>query len=323
MKSHLIYSDKYDFNFFGLNRIHPFYGLKFSKAWEVITKTYPYEIESLWVKPENKVTDDMLGKLHSTEYITSLNRSSTIASVIEIGLAKYIPASLLHKALIDPIKLATQGTIQAAEYALKNHEIVMNIGGGYHHAFADHGEGFCFFADAALSLVNSRDSGLLKSTDTVLMIDLDAHRGNGFESVTENDSAVKIFDIYGFQTYPGLHEGNVDKYPYMIPLKSGINDDDYLNVLEAELTMFLDANKDAKLVYYNAGNDILDIDPLGGMSVSYDGVVKRDNFVIDQLTKRCMPSVVMTSGGYTEKSYELIADLAKIIIEKTLKVKTI
>ena len=315
MKSHLIYSDKYDFNFWGMSKIHPFDGLKFSKAWEIITKAYPDEIESLWIKPQHKVSDDMLSKLHSSEYLTSLNKSSTIAKVIEIGLTKYVPVSLLQKVLIDPIKLATLGTILAAEYALKNNEIVMNIGGGYHHAFSDHGEGFCFFADAALSLVNSRDSGLLKKTDTVLMIDLDAHRGNGFESVTENDATVKNFDMYGFQTYPGLHEGDPDKYPYMIPLKSGIKDDVYLNILETELTKFIDENADAKLVYYNAGNDILDIDPLGGLSVSYEGVIKRDKFVIDKLTKRGLPTVVMTSGGYTKQSHELIAELAKIIVE--------
>jgi len=315
MKSQLIYSDKYDFDFKVLNKIHPFDGLKFSKAWQLISTEFGAEIESLWVKPESPISDDMLLKVHSNEYLISLNRSAVIAKVIEIGLAKFIPSSVLKNVLLDPVKLACEGTLLAAEQALTHQSIAMNLGGGYHHAFADHGEGFCFYADAALSIINSRDKGLLKKDDTVLMIDLDAHRGNGFESVTEHDSTIKNFDMYGFQSYPGLHNGEPDEYPYMIPLKSAMNDETYLNILEKELVKFLDANANAKLVFYNAGNDILASDPLGGLKVSYAGVVKRDEFVIQQLRKRNIPTVVMTSGGYTSESHKLIAQLAKIVIK--------
>jgi len=317
MKSQLIYSDKYDFDFKLLSKIHPFDGLKFSKAWKLISTEFNNEIQSLWVEPQNRVSDDVLLKVHSSEYLASLNRSSVIAGVIEIGLAKFIPSSVLKNVLLNPIKLACEGTILAAELALKNNSIAMNLGGGFHHAFSDHGEGFCFFADAALSILNSRDKGLLTTDDTVLMIDLDAHRGNGFEAVTQNDSTIKNFDMYGFQSYPGLHEGDPDEYPYMIPLKSGMNDETYLNILEAGLVKFLDENADAKLVFYNAGNDILESDPLGSLKVSYAGVVKRDEFVIKQLRKRNVPTVVMTSGGYTSESYKLIAQLVKIIIESS------
>ena len=193
--------------------------------------------------------------------------------------------------------------------------MIMNLGGGYHHAFADHGEGFCFFADAALSIINCRDKKLLNSDDTILMIDLDAHRGNGFESFVKDDVTVKNFDMYGFQTYPGIHEGDIDEFPYMIPLKSGMNDETYLNILNRDLVKFLDEHNDAKLVFYNAGNDILMSDPLGGLNISYDGVVNRDKFVIEELTKRNIPTVIMTSGGYTKDSHKLIADLAKTVID--------
>ena len=147
MKSRLIYSDQYDFNFPGLKKIHPFDGMKFTKAWALITAEFKNEINDLWVKPETLVADETLLKVHTKEYLDSLNKSSNIAKVIEIGLTKFVPVSLLRKILINPIKLATQGTILSAEHALKNKEIVMNIGGGYHHAFAGHGEGFCFFAE--------------------------------------------------------------------------------------------------------------------------------------------------------------------------------
>ncbi len=319
MKTHLVYASQYDLNFPGLNKIHPFDGLKFSKAWKIISSDFAGEIERLWIKPEKPIEDDVLLTLHSREYLNSLNNSSTIAQVVEIYPAKYIPSFILKSRLLKPLKLACNGTLMAAEMALENHEIVMNTGGGYHHAHADHGEGFCFFADAALSILNCRDKGLLSADDSVLMVDLDAHRGNGFESVIRDDPAVKNFDMYGFQTYPGMHEGDPDLFPYMIPLKSGMKDEAYLNILAEKLPGFLDENSDAKLIFYNAGNDIVDIDPLGGFNVSYDGVVKRDQFVIDQFTQRGIPVVIMTSGGYTELSHKLIAELASIVIRSADK----
>jgi len=200
MKAHLIYSSQYDLNFPGLNKIHPFDGLKYSKAWKIIASEFASEfsrdIQSIWIKPEHPVSDEQLLKLHSREYLSSLNQSSTIAQVVEVYPAKYIPNFILKNRLLKPLRLACAGTLKAAEVALEAGEIVMNIGGGYHHAYADHGEGFCFFADAALSILNCREKGLLSADDRVLMVDLDAHRGNGFESITGDDPAVKNFEIW-------------------------------------------------------------------------------------------------------------------------------
>ncbi|VAW68849.1 histone deacetylase family protein [hydrothermal vent metagenome] len=318
MKSHLIYSPGYDFKFWGLDKIHPFDGFKFSKAWKLISSQHGQAANDLLIVPGRPVPDESLLKLHTGEYLTSLKSSEVISRVIEIYPAKYIPRILLDYLLINPLKRACEGSIIAAEMALKENAVAMNIGGGYHHAFSDHGEGFCFFADAALSILHSRDKGLLKKDDTVLMIDLDAHRGNGFESVVLDDPSIKIFDMYGFQSYPGMHKGQPDNFPYMIPLKSAMKDNQYLEILENELIKFLDENGNAKLVIYNAGNDILDEDPLGSLNVSYEGVVKRDKFVIHELSKRGIPLVVMTSGGYTSQSHRLIAELASIVIENNM-----
>lgn len=314
MKTHLIYSNNYDFAFWGLSKLHPFDGNKFSKAWEIVASAYQDKPGFDWIMPKTPVSDETLLKIHTRDYLSSLRTSATVAGVIEVRLAKFIPNSLLQTRLIMPIRLACTGSLLATEAALKNDSMAMNFGGGFHHAFADHGEGFCFFADAALSILNGREKRLLGTGDKVLMIDLDAHRGNGFEALTGDDASVKIFDMYSFQVYPGLHSGDPDEYPYMIPLKAGMKDDVYLGVLETYLEKFLNENSDARLVFYNAGNDILEDDPLGGLSISFEGVVKRDQYVIGQLAKRKLPTVIMTSGGYTRRSHQLIAELAKSVI---------
>ncbi len=314
MKSHFIYSGKYDFKFWGLNKLHPFDGEKFSKAWKVFSSKYNQQISSIYTEPLIPISDTDLLQVHTQNYLSSINYSKNIARVIEIQPASFIPNSILQKKLIKPVKLACSATLLATELALKEKIIAMNFGGGYHHAFADHGEGFCFFADAFLSIVDCRKKGLLNKDDKILMIDLDAHRGNGFDALTRNDPAIKNFDMYNFQIYPGLHDGEVDDYPYMIPLKSGIRDAAYLSILETGLIQFLEQYKDAKLIFYNAGNDVLETDTLGHMNISYEGVIKRDKFVIKELSKRSLPTVVMTSGGYSKQSYKLIAALAETVL---------
>lgn len=314
MDPRFIYSEKYDFPFPGLNTLHPFDTRKYSKAWNHFNDEVGEVVQSLWIEPKEQITEIELLTIHNQEYLASLKNSSTIAQVIEVWPAKFIPNKILQSRLLNPIRLAAAGTLIATQEALKGKSIAMNFGGGYHHAFPDHGEGFSFFADAAIAINQAREHGLLDQNDKVLMIDLDAHRGNGFDAITCNDTRVEMFDMYNFQVYPGHHGGDPDEYPYIVPIKYGSNDDFYLGILKDELPPFLDAFSEAKLVIYNAGTDILDTDPLGGLKVSFQGVVERDRFVLEEITKRNIPSVIVTSGGYTSQSYKLVAELAKMVI---------
>lgn len=314
MSSRIVYSPNYDFSLYGLDKLHHFDAHKFSKAWDLLLQNNPAAKQYL-ISPENPCSDQYLQIAHNQQYIHSLKKSSVIAEVIEVGLAKFVPASILIANLLKPIRWATQGTWVATECALRKSSIVMNMGGGFHHAFADHGEGFCFFADAALAILHARRTGLLAANDHVLMIDLDAHRGNGFESFFIKDEFVSIFDMYNFQNYPGLHTGDVDDYPYMIPVRSGITGSEYLKILEEDFPPFLKSINKPKLAFYNAGSDILKGDPLGQLNVEYENLVKRDQYVIQNLKEVGVPTVVMTSGGYTKESFKLVAALAETVIK--------
>lgn len=317
MESYYIYSSDYDFSLPGISKLHPFDGHKFSKAWDLFFKKVNLNLNENWIKPEDEVSNENLLKIHTKEYLETLNSSKTIAQVIEVNLAKFIPKTILQSRLIHPIKLASQGTILATDLALKNNSIAMNFGGGYHHAFADHGEGFSFFGDAALAINLSRESNLLNQDDTVMMIDLDAHRGNGFESIFINDQSVKIFDMYNFQVYPGMHQGEMDDFPFMIPLRANLSGEEYLDTLKTELPKFIQQNPTPKLAFYNAGTDIYENDSLGGLKVSYEDVLERDKYVVEQLQKLQIPTVIITSGGYSDQSYKMIAELASTVYEQT------
>lgn len=317
MKPYFVYSKHYDFLFSGLNKLHPFDTTKFSKAWNIVADKFKDSLPELWIEPTTPISDESLLRIHTQAYLDSLKQSKTVAQVIEIPAAKLIPNKILQNRLIKPIRLACEGTLIATKKALRDHAMVMNFGGGFHHAFADHGEGFCFFADAALAILDSREKGLLGKDDKVLMIDLDAHRGNGFEAVTQHDKSIQIFDMYNFQTYPGLHPGDPDEFPYMVPLKSGTDSGSYLDILHTEIEPFFSSNQDAKLAFYNAGNDILENDPLGGLKVDFESIMKRDQFIIESLVEMDIPTVIMTSGGYTKQSHFLIAEIASKTVQLT------
>lgn len=314
MKAKFIYSDQYDFKLFGFEKLHAFDAQKFSKAWKLFASGIE-DINECWIKPINPVSDDQLLQVHTQEYLDSLKDSQTIAWVVEVSLAKYIPNSVLQTRLIDPLRLATTGTLLATKAALDSEGVAMNFGGGYHHAFKDHGEGFCFFADAALAIQQSRLNGDLKCNDAIIMIDLDAHQANGFHSFFHDDPNVHLYDVYNVNAYPrGFHdEGDPEEFP----VRNGESGEDYLTSLYKELPTFIDANQKPALAIYNAGSDILSGDKIGGLNVSYEDIVKRDVFVLEQLISRGIPTVILTSGGYTKDSHKLVAELARIVNKLT------
>jgi histone deacetylase 11 len=177
----LVYSPRYDFSLFGLERLHPFDARKFSRAWALLEQRLGAELERYWEEPKAPIPEADLLRVHDAEYLESLQRSSVIAAALEVAALGVVPNALLQRGLLEPMRLATAGTLLAAERALENAgSMVMNLGGGYHHAFRDHGEGFCFYADAAIAIEALRARGRLAKDDTIAVFDLDAHRGNGF-----------------------------------------------------------------------------------------------------------------------------------------------
>ncbi|MDH5326467.1 MAG: histone deacetylase [Gammaproteobacteria bacterium] len=326
MPNKFIFSKKYDFSLLGFDKLHPFDGKKYSKAWNLLQADYGSNLKSelrtelrrelskALIEPTEPIAPEQLLSIHTQQYLDSLSSSKVIAQVLEVGAVSYLPNKILQNSFLKPARLAVSGTVEAATQALTHDCIAVNIGGGFHHAFPDHGEGFSFFADAALSIEHCRSKGLISATDNILMIDLDAHRGNGFEFIYAKDPRVHMLDMYNFQVYPGIHPGEPKDFPYLIPLKAYSNTDHYLNTLQQHLPEFLNSVEKPKLAFYNAGTDILDQDPLGGLRVSYDGVVERDQTVLKALHDRKIPTVVMTSGGYSKDSYKLIADMCRFVV---------
>jgi histone deacetylase 11 len=217
------------------------------------------------------------------------------------------------------MRRATAGTVLAAREALRSGGVVMNLSGGYHHASAGRGEGFCVYADVGVAVAVLRRDGLLGRTDRVVHVDLDAHQGNGVARVFADDPSVFLLDLYNRDIYPHDAEAR-RRVDCDLPVPSGYDDARYLATVTRELPRFLDAlcgpgRAKPHLAFYNAGTDVLSGDPLGRLDVSAAGIFERDRFVIGELSRHQVPTVILSSGGYTRASFQLLARTAAWVLE--------
>ncbi|XP_076972525.1 histone deacetylase 11 isoform X7 [Tamandua tetradactyla] len=176
--------------------------------------------------------------------------------------------------------------------------------GGFHHCSSDRGGGFCAYADITLAIkfLFERVEGISRAT----IVDLDAHQGNGHERDFMDDSRVYIMDVYNRHIYPG------DRFAKQairrkVELEWGTEDDEYLDKVERNIKKALQEYP-PDVVVYNAGTDILDGDRLGGLSISPEGIVKRDELVFRVVRSRQVPILMVTSGGYQKRTARIIAD---------------
>ncbi|XP_069500082.1 histone deacetylase 11 isoform X3 [Ambystoma mexicanum] len=180
----------------------------------------------------------------------------------------------------------------------------INVGGGFHHCSGDKGGGFCAYADITLAIkfLFERVDGVCKAT----IIDLDAHQGNGHERDFLDDNRVYIMDVYNRYIYPG--DGFAKRaIKRKIELDWGTEDQEYLQKVQTHMEGALNESK-PDVIVYNAGTDILEGDPLGGLSISPQGIVKRDEIVFQIAKRHRIPILMVTSGGYQKRTARIIAD---------------
>ena len=189
------------------------------------------------------------------------------------------------------------GTLQLAEHALE-HGCGFNIAGGTHHAFSDHGEGYCLLNDNAVAANILLQRG---AAQKVLIVDLDVHQGNGTAEIFSGNDKVFTFSMHGERNYPTQKmKSDLD-----IPLKCGTGDNTYLNIMEETLESLIDQEK-PDIIFYQAGVDVLEGDKFGRLGLSMTGCMQRDEIVLSRCHQHSIPVVVTMGGGYSRKISTII-----------------
>lgn len=307
----ILYSRKYNMSVLGIENFHPFDTKKFKKVYKHLRKNLDLCPEQ-FVSPY-RITDEELLKVHSREYLSSLRRSKSIAKIVEIYPLRFVPTIFLRNGILEPMRLGSGGTVLGAKLALEKGWAI-NLSGGYHHAKAENGEGFCFFADIPIAVKSVWKE---KPDVKVLIIDLDAHQGNGCSSILGNDTRVAILDIYNSQVYPDDTQAEA-LVTYDVPVLARTNNTTYLGLLKEWLPVAIDGHKPG-LIIYNAGTDIYELDPLGALSITEEGIVQRDEIVFRAAIDNEIPILMVLSGGYHKRSGEIIAKSIENLLNTVLK----
>jgi acetoin utilization deacetylase AcuC-like enzyme len=232
------------------------------------------------VEPSEPDLDD-IGRVHTKEYVDDMLNLRWSQRTVKSELP-------LTSDIIDGFILFASGTVATCRLALED-RVAMHIGGGFHHAFADHGEGFCYINDIAVGI---RRMQFEKRIDKAVVIDCDLHQGNGTARIFQDDATVYTFSIHQERLYPVKEKSDWD-----IGLEDESGDEQYLERLNYAVPRILDVQK-PQLVIYVAGADPFKYDQLGALRLSKRGLALRDRVVIESCHKRGIAVAPVTAGGY-------------------------
>jgi acetoin utilization deacetylase AcuC-like enzyme len=236
--------------------------------------------------PPEPASDEDILRVHSQDYVHKL-KTGTLSYNEAFRLE--IPYS---KELMDAVWLAAGGSTLAGQRALAD-GWAANIGGGFHHACPDHGEGFCVIHDVAVAI---RSLQFHRAIENALIVDTDVHQGNGSAEIFGGDGTVYTLSLHQQNNYPYAKSlSTVD-----VNLPDGTGDEDYLAILEKSLhRAFQDFSP--QILFYVAGADPYREDQLGGLKLSIAGLARRDALVCDYARRHRVPMAITLAGGYARR----------------------
>jgi acetoin utilization deacetylase AcuC-like enzyme len=278
-----------------------------SARYTVSLGNHSYPMEKYQLVPERLIAE---GVLHDEELIEP--EAASVTDVLRVHTPEYVQAlingTLERKALLrlglpwseDLVRRAFAvlgGTYGAARAALAE-GVAANLAGGTHHAFADHGEGYCIFNDHVVTLRRLRAEGYARR---FLIVDLDVHQGNGTAVLCRDDEEAFTFSVHSESNYPARKECS----SWDIGLPDGTTDGQYLEVVAGALPQLL-KKFNPEVILYQAGVDVLAGDRFGKLALTMSGVAERDRAVCAFARRAGIPLVVTLGGGYARDIDQIV-----------------
>jgi len=283
----IVYTDRYDLHL----GEHVFPSVKYKMTRDKLVHDGTARTQD-FIEPE-PASDDDVALVHRREYIHKLKTGTlSYAELLQLEIP-YSPE------LIEAVWLSAGGSILAGRLALQD-RVAANLGGGFHHACPDHGEGFCVLHDVAIGIRRLQKDGAI---GTAMTVDCDVHQGNGTAEIFAGDRTVFTFSIHQEHNYPHPKPpSSLD-----INLEDGTGDEEYLAALEHGLDQSFAALR-PDLLFYLAGADPYHQDQLGGLKLSLQGLEHRDRLVFERARAKNVPVGVTFAGGYARH----VADTVRI-----------
>ncbi len=247
--------------------------------------------QTLFIAPQ-PATEEQILLVHTSQYLRDLLGCKHTERTRQSEMP-------ITKEIVEAAILNAGGSIEAARQALRpdGSGICMNIGGGFHHAFPDHAEGFCYLNDVAMAIRCMKEEERIRKA---LIVDLDLHQGNATASIFQFDPNVFTFSMHQEVLYPKKERSDLD-----IGLDMGVGDERYLELLTDVLPKILDQHE-PDLVAYLAGADPYECDQLGRLRLTTEGLRMRDRTVYSESCKRSVPVVTFLAGGYAMSIWDTV-----------------
>jgi acetoin utilization deacetylase AcuC-like enzyme len=289
----LVYHPRYDLNL----GPHVFPSQKFRLLYELLLSEKIVGSDDI-VQPGRAWDEDLL-RVHTSDWVGKLKNGTLTASEIMKLEVPYSPE------LAEAVWLAAGGTILAGQLALRD-GFASNLTGGFHHAYANHGEGFCAINDVAIAIRRLQHDKLIKKA---IVVDTDVHHGNGTAHIFRNDDSVFTFSIHQQHNYPAEKPpSNLDLH-----LDDGVEDEEYLAILLPAVEKSLDDFR-PDILFYVGGADPFCEDQLGGLRLTKSGLKSRDKGVFQLACARNIPVATTLAGGYARHVEDTIRIHANTIL---------
>ena len=273
----LVYHEGYDLNL----GAHVFPSQKYRLVCEKLLAD-GFASQDDFLRPEPAGDADIL-RVHTAEWVKKLQTGTLSLSDVMKLEVPYSPE------LVKAFWLAAGGTILAAQTAMRD-GFGCNLGGGFHHAYPGHGEGFCAIHDVAVAIRRLQADGSIRKA---MVVDTDVHHGNGTAAIFAKDRSVFTLSIHQQNNYPAHKPAST----LDLDLEDGVGDEQYLGLLLPAVRKSI-ANFQPDIVFYVGGADPYREDQLGGLALTLEGLKTRDAGVFEEARRRNVPVATTFAGGY-------------------------
>jgi len=293
----IVFSHDYYHGLSAVNHVDTIDAMKFKRIRDTLVEKKVINRKKILIPKMANYHD--LGLVHTDQYLKDIQNPANVNQLFHLYMD-----TPWDSAILEFFRIVTGGTLLATDYAVRNRGVVVNLGGGFHHARPDQAAGFCLINDVAIAIRKYLHKNLIQRP---MIIDLDYHQGDGNLLIFKDDPQVMTFSMHASSWISIGKENNID---IIVPEKS--DGQIYLDILHSSLPEAFHSFQ-PDLVFYIAGSDPYEKDTIGDMKLTRQEMLARNLFVFNLVRTGKVPLVILAGGGYGPESWNIYYDFIREI----------